>query len=238
MAVRYDQETKDKAIKLSDEIGIKAAAEQLGLSEKTIWYFRSARKKTEKKLAEAKRKYIIEPPDPEKEVEDNPYVSFTKSDDERIFKRGEIYYIHNIPVIGCEQTQGRPGIIVSNDTLNKHLGVVTVVFLTSKKKDAYETRVPIYSSGRPAMALAEQINTVDKSRIGNFVGECTPAEIDAVDNAIITVLNLERHTAKCMSDDQIIARMTAIKAERDAYERQFDKLLSRFIKMGGGEIKL
>lgn len=236
MAVRYDQETKDKAIKLSDEIGIKAAAEQLGLSEKTIWYFRSARKKTEKKLAEAKKKYVIEPPDLEKEVADNPYVSFTKSkDDDRIFKRGQVYYIFRSYVIGNELAKGRPGIIISNDRDNEHNGVVTVVLLTSKIKEQHNSRVCVSVTGRVSTVMADQITTVDISRIGDYIGECTPAEIDAVDNAIIAALGLERHTAKCMSDDQIIARMTAIKAERDAYERQFDKLLSKFIKMGGAK---
>lgn len=46
--------------------------------------------------------------------------------------RGDIFYIATGGYVGSEQKAGRPGIIVSNDTANKHSPNVEVVFLENR----------------------------------------------------------------------------------------------------------
>lgn len=46
-------------------------------------------------------------------------------------KRGEIYYITFVPVVGSEQRGGRPGIVVSNNANNAHSNTIEVVYLTT-----------------------------------------------------------------------------------------------------------
>lgn len=53
-----------------------------------------------------------------------------KSGDE--IRRGDIFYINNNRgQVGSEMMKDRPGIIVSNNTNNRHRNEITVVFLTT-----------------------------------------------------------------------------------------------------------
>ncbi len=92
-------------------------------------------------------------------------------------KRGDIYYAD----LGSdnntsEQSGVRPVLIVSNDKANTHSPVVTVVPMTGKlKKRDLPTHViitPKVCSGlnRPSMALAEQVVSIDKSRLQTYRG--------------------------------------------------------------------
>lgn len=102
-----------------------------------------------------------------------------------VYKRGEIYYIYQSgSEQESEQVAGRPAIIVSNNKGNEFSPVVEVVFLTTKEKSTLPTHVEILSCKRPSIALCEQINTISKSRIGKYNGECTDEEMHKIDKAI------------------------------------------------------
>lgn len=109
---------------------------------------------------------------------------------EQKYYRGQIYYIHHGEVTGCEQEGGRPGIIISNDVGNEFSRVVEVVFLTTREKKPLPTHVEIESSRKPSVALCEQIETVDKGRIGNYVNEVTQAELKNIEKAILISLDI------------------------------------------------
>ena len=49
MKTKYTIELREKALKLSDEIGNKKAAEELGINVKTLDYWRSVRKRQDDK---------------------------------------------------------------------------------------------------------------------------------------------------------------------------------------------
>ncbi len=95
--------------------------------------------------------------------------------------RGDIYYIDFGEEDGTHKQRGvRPAVIVSNNRNNESSPVVTVVPLTSKikKKRHLPTHVQIhkkYSGGlsRDSMALAEQLETVDKSCLKEKIGKIT-----------------------------------------------------------------
>ena len=95
----------------------------------------------------------------------------------REHSRGQIYYVYPKRVVGCEQTEGRPGVIVSNDTGNRYSSVVEVVLLTARRKPLLPTHVVINSARRQSIALCEQIKTVDKSRLGVYIGTVSPVEM-------------------------------------------------------------
>lgn len=95
--------------------------------------------------------------------------------------RGDIYYVD----FGMEQNTHkqrglRPAVVVSNNRNNHNSPVITVVPLTARtwKKSYLPTHVYIpcsKSSGlnRPSMALAEQVESLDKTRLLNKVGSIT-----------------------------------------------------------------
>lgn len=73
--------------------------------------------------------------------------------------------------------------IVSNDICNDVSPVVEVIFLTSRKKNRLPTHVMVecelYST-----ALCEQITSVDKTRLLDYVGRASPEEMQQIDEAI------------------------------------------------------
>ncbi len=100
-------------------------------------------------------------------------------------KRGDIYYVNFGNNRNSHKQSGtRPAVIVSNNKANKNSPVVTVVPLSARvwKKRHLPTHVFIprrHENGlkRPSMALAEQVETLDKKQIGNKVGEICDEKI-------------------------------------------------------------
>lgn len=111
--------------------------------------------------------------------------------DERKIFRGQIYYVYPRDCeIGSEQKSGRPAIVVSNDVGNEYSRVVEVVFLTTRDKKPLPTHVAINSARHPSIALCEQIDTVDKERIGNYINEVTQAELKEIERALLISLDI------------------------------------------------
>ncbi len=116
----------------------------------------------------------------------------TQMESKKIIKRGEIYYIeHANTVMGSEQRAGRPAVVVSNDRLNATSTVVEVVYLTSQAKYDQPTHVTVRSSERESTALCEQIHSVSAERVGDYLGECTAAEMQQIDTALLISLGIE-----------------------------------------------
>lgn len=105
-------------------------------------------------------------------------------------KRGEIYFIRPASTVGSEIAKGRPAVIVSNDALNATSEVVEVVFLTTQPKKELPSHAHVEATGTPSTALCEQINTVSKSRVGDYFGECSEEEMHAIDLAMMNALGL------------------------------------------------
>lgn len=133
---------------------------------------------------------------------------------------GEIYYIAPRDSVGCEQFGGRPGIIVSNDMNNEYSSTVEVVLLTTRDKKPLPTHVKIESAKYPSTALCEQIDTVDKRRICNYVGSISTEEQKAVDEALQISLMLEMGKP----GDDILRdwRESVRQYESDVKEPEFD----------------
>lgn len=93
-------------------------------------------------------------------------------------KRGDIYFVDFGKNIDTRKQHGiRPAVIVSNNRANSYSPVITVVPLTSKinKKKFLPTHVYIPThagSGLSygSMALAEQVETIDKENLLNKKG--------------------------------------------------------------------
>lgn len=111
---------------------------------------------------------------------------------EQMYHRGQIYYVYprGYDYTGSEQGGGRPAIIVSNDVGNEYSRVVEVVFLTTREKKPLPTHVKICSARCPSTALCEQIETVDKERIGKYINEVTQAELKGIEKAILISLDI------------------------------------------------
>ncbi len=160
-------------------------------------------------------------------------------------KRGDIFYVEKHTTTGCEQSGGRPAIIVSNDKCNEHSPVVEVVYLTTApKKKTLPTHVKVNSMPRPSTALCEQITSVAKMRLRDFCGSVTTTEIRQIDAALMVslgirdvvhdsrmeepaVLDLTQHLAAFKAEYE--RQLTALTAERDIYKQLHSELMDELL---------
>ncbi len=109
-------------------------------------------------------------------------------------KRGDIFYIvgdPENPPIGSEIWSDRAGIIVSNDAICKSSNALEIVYVsTSKNKKLSPSHIEVTSGNKKAIALCEQVHTVDKSRLTDYFGHATDEEMDDVDAAILFGLGI------------------------------------------------
>ena len=89
-------------------------------------------------------------------------------------KRNEIYYADLNPVIGSEQGGVRPVLVIQNDMGNKYSPTTIVAAITSRQnKTKLPTHIEIGEKvfEKDSVVLLEQIRTVDKSRLKEYVGK-------------------------------------------------------------------
>jgi mRNA-degrading endonuclease toxin of MazEF toxin-antitoxin module/uncharacterized protein YerC len=110
-------------------------------------------------------------------------------------KRGDVYYIaaFQSEKDGCVQQGGRPGIVIGNNTGNQHSPVAIIVYTTTQRKSSFPTHVAIRSLPEVSTALCEQIITVSKSRLCEFMGRLTEEEMKGVDNALRASIALNQN---------------------------------------------
>ena len=107
------------------------------------------------------------------------------------FKRGQIYRVDLEPTRGSEQ-QGiaRPCVILSITPLNQKLRNIGVVPLSSSGKVLAPMVVAVPSAGENSVALCHQLRTIDKARVGKFLGELTPKDLTAIEDGVRQVYGL------------------------------------------------
>lgn len=112
-----------------------------------------------------------------------------------IIKRGKIYLVNLDPAIGGEIRKTRPAVVVSNDINNKYNVTVTILPITSNvnKIFPFEVLLPKGSGNLPkdSKVKADQIRTIDKSRLVKEIGELLPSQISEIEQAINIHLGLK-----------------------------------------------
>ena len=129
-------------------------------------------------------------------------------------KRGDIYFIKSTyREEGSEQRGDRPAVIVSNDKNNEHSEVVEVVYLTTKPKTDLPTHVFTTSALSPSTILCEQIYSVSKQRVAEWIGELTENELQALDKALAISIGIN------------FGNLTAAPVMREPTEEEIQKIL-------------
>ncbi len=106
-------------------------------------------------------------------------------------KRGEVWWVKfNTPSVGGEIEKQRPAVIVSNDAANKHLNRVQVIPLTSNIDKLYPSEAYVMLNAKQSKAIADQLTTVSKLRLSNIEGKLSAADLQKVEQAIRTQLDL------------------------------------------------
>ena len=107
--------------------------------------------------------------------------------------RGEVFYIvSRSDTVGSEQKSGRPAVIVSNNMCNEFSPVVEICYLTLQEKQKLPTHVFVdRGTCINSIILCEQVTSVSKERLGDYMCTLPDDVMDAVDKAIVVSLGLE-----------------------------------------------
>ncbi len=104
-------------------------------------------------------------------------------------KRGELYMADLSPVIGCEQGGLRPVLIIQNDIGNMYSPTVIIIAITSK---LHKAKLPTHIELLPeesglskfSILLAEQIRTLDKTRLQEKIGKLSESKMRQIERSL------------------------------------------------------
>lgn len=115
--------------------------------------------------------------------------------DERIMYRGEVYYVD---LEGVEyasryiQRKTRPALIVQNNIGNERAETVIVAPMTTQFKKPYPFQYRLELNGKQNVIMFEQLLTLDKFRVLDYVGELTDMQMQEAELALMHSLGLNR----------------------------------------------
>ena len=114
---------------------------------------------------------------------------------DHLIQRGDIYYADLTPVTGSEQGGIRPVLIIQNDIGNHHSPTVIAAAITGYvkgKRQPTHVRLKGAACGlfRDSTILLEQLRTLDKTRLGEYMGSVGGDKMKEVDAALKVSIGL------------------------------------------------
>lgn len=108
-------------------------------------------------------------------------------------KKFELYSVNLDPTVGAEMQKTRPCLVISPDEMNAYVRTVVIIPLTSISR-AIPTRVLIKATAQSGLnkdsyAAIDQIKTVDKSRLGNYIGTISESEKHNVTDVLLDMFD-------------------------------------------------
>lgn len=153
--------------------------------------------------------------------------------------RGDIFFIAPGENDCFDLKGGRPAIIVSNNMGNQHSNYIEVVYLTTKDKKPLPTHVEVVCRQK-ALALCEQVTTIHKNRVSDFIKTCTAEEMKQIDEALMVSLGLGKTEAPKYEPSNEFRigfhaeaseeTIPAVKMERDLYKKLYEQLLDKITR--------
>lgn len=110
-----------------------------------------------------------------------------------MIRRGDVYYADLSPVIGSEQGGVRPVVVIQNDKGNRYSKTIIIAPISKKmSKPPIPTHVVFSDNSLSyvSMILCEQLRTIDKKRLGQWICTLDNITVDKIDNAIRVSLNI------------------------------------------------
>ena len=111
------------------------------------------------------------------------------------YLRGELYFADLGTGIGSEQNGYRPVVIIQNDVGNRHSPTTIVAAISTQIRT--KANLPTHyhlkpGSGlvQPSMVILEQIRTVDKTRLVQYIGKLSDGELKGLNHALAISIGL------------------------------------------------
>lgn len=114
---------------------------------------------------------------------------------QKTYSRGDMYYANLGKGVGSEQEGYRPVVIIQNNVGNRFSPTVIIAAISSKVgvKPRLPTHYFIDSEGGlqlPSIILTEQLRTIDKHRLGKYIGHLRKQHIDGMNRALAVSIHL------------------------------------------------
>ena len=110
-----------------------------------------------------------------------------------MIRRGDVYYADLSPVVGSEQGGVRPVVVVQNDKGNRYSKTIIVAPISKEmSKPPIPTHV-IFSDDSlsyVSMILCEQLRTIDKKRLGQWICTLDEKTLEKINRAIRVSLSI------------------------------------------------
>jgi len=110
-------------------------------------------------------------------------------------KRGDMFYADLTLGVGSEQSGFRPILIIQNDLGNKHSNTVIAAIITSRIKN--KANLPTHCTikaqqglRRDSLVLLEQLRTIDKERLKEYIGALDCEDMSRIDKALAASVGL------------------------------------------------
>ena len=145
-------------------------------------------------------------------------------------QRGEVYYVASYVSVGRAMSPktGRPAVVVSRNERNKNSGTVQVVYLTHS--DGSNSRNPQllrseYNKVLGSTVVCDQIHTVDKELLGDFVARVGDTDMYHIEHRILNGLciNPERHVSSIKEEKTNTSNVNS--DENSFYKRMYFELI-------------
>ena len=110
----------------------------------------------------------------------------------RAYLRGDIFYADLPDQKGSEQNGLRPVVIIQNNLGNKYGRTLIVAPITSQDKPNLPVHSEIYNNSleKDSTILLEQVTTIDKNKVKEFVGHLTRNELKKLNIALARSVGL------------------------------------------------
>lgn len=113
------------------------------------------------------------------------------------YLRGDLYYADLGKGVGSEQEGYRPVVIIQNDTGNRYSPTVIVAAISSKVTTKAKLPTHYYLAAEnglklPSIVLSEQLRTIDKHRLTEYIGHMDEQQMREIDKTLSTSIGLNR----------------------------------------------
>ena len=99
-----------------------------------------------------------------------------------------VYWTCLDPTQGAEINKTRPCVVISPAEMNEFLQTIIVAPVTSRSREGYPTRAELAVNKVSGWIVLDQIRTIDKDRLSQYIGDLSPAEVKAVKNVLQRML--------------------------------------------------
>ncbi|MEG3936061.1 MULTISPECIES: type II toxin-antitoxin system PemK/MazF family toxin [unclassified Microcoleus] len=101
-----------------------------------------------------------------------------------VVKRFDVFVVKLDPTVGSEIQKTRPCLVISPDEMNKRIATVIIAPMTTKRRP-YPSRIDCHFQGKDGQIVLDQIRTVDKNRLDEYLGQISADEQKAVLDTLV-----------------------------------------------------